>query len=98
MNIAEVIVPQDVPGALHRLHRDGFLLIMVTNQPNIVRGIQSREAVYAINSHLFNLLHLDAVEVCEHDDADNCDCRKPKPGLPLRERPASGLILRRVFL
>jgi D-glycero-D-manno-heptose 1,7-bisphosphate phosphatase len=84
MTVAEVVIPADVPVALERLRRAGFLLIMVTNQPNIVRGVQSRDAIYAINRHLQKLLRLDAVEICEHDDADNCDCRKPKPGMLLR--------------
>jgi D-glycero-D-manno-heptose 1,7-bisphosphate phosphatase len=99
MTVAEVVVPADVPDGVARLRNGGFRLIMVTNQPNIARGSQSREAVYAINRHLQQLLHLDAAEVCEHDDADNCDCRKPKPGMLLRaaardhiELPASFLI------
>jgi D-glycero-D-manno-heptose 1,7-bisphosphate phosphatase len=32
-------------------------------------------------------LGLDDIRVCPHDDADGCDCRKPKPGL-LLQRPA----------
>jgi D-glycero-D-manno-heptose 1,7-bisphosphate phosphatase len=84
MTVAEVVIPPDVPHALTRLRQNGFRLIMVTNQPNIARGVQSRDAVYAINRHLQQLLRLDAVEICEHDDADNCDCRKPKPGMLLR--------------
>lgn len=93
MKVADVVVPPDVPGALERLRRDGFLLIMVTNQPNIVRGVQSRDTVYAINRHLQELLHLDAVEICEHDDADKCHCRKPKPGLLLRAAARDGIDL-----
>jgi D-glycero-D-manno-heptose 1,7-bisphosphate phosphatase len=84
MSVAEVVVPPDVPGALTRLRRAGFRLIVVTNQPDIARGSQSRDTVHAINRHLRELLRLDNVEMCEHDDADNCDCRKPKPGMLLR--------------
>jgi D-glycero-D-manno-heptose 1,7-bisphosphate phosphatase len=84
MTVDEVVVPADVPGALERLRQSGFRLIMVTNQPNIARRSQSREAVCAINDYLRDKLQLDAAEMCEHDDADNCDCRKPKPGMLLR--------------
>ena len=94
----EVIVPPDVPAALDRLRHDGFRLIMVTNQPNIARGSQSREEVYAINHYLQELLRLDAAEVCEHDDADNCDCRKPKPGMLLRAAARDNIALAASFL
>src|SRR5580658_485539 len=98
MTIAEVVVPPDVPEALVRLRRGGFRLIMVTNQPNIARGSQSRDAVCAINRHLQDLLRLDAVEFCEHDDADNCDCRKPKPGMLLRAAARDRVDLATSFL
>jgi D-glycero-D-manno-heptose 1,7-bisphosphate phosphatase len=57
---------------------------MVTNQPDIARGFQSRETVHAINQYLLETLQLQAAEICEHDDGDNSDCRKPKPGMLLR--------------
>jgi D-glycero-D-manno-heptose 1,7-bisphosphate phosphatase len=98
MSVEEVVVPPDVPDALTRLRRSGFRLIMVTNQPNIARGIQSREAVYAINRHLQELLRLDGAETCEHDDADNCDCRKPKPGMLLRAAARDHVTLPASFL
>ena len=60
MTIAEVVVPPDVPGALSRLRQNGFRLIMVTNQPNIARGSQSRETVHAINRYLRETLQLQA--------------------------------------
>jgi D-glycero-D-manno-heptose 1,7-bisphosphate phosphatase len=98
MTVVEVVIPSDVPDALDRLRRNGFLLIMVTNQPNIARGAQSRAAVYAINSHLQERLRLDAVEICEHDDADNCDCRKPKPGMLLRAAARDHITLAASYL
>lgn len=93
MSVMDVVIPSDVPGALERLRKNGFLLIMVTNQPNIVRGVQSRETVQAINRHVEMLLRLDGVEVCEHDDGDDCECRKPKPGLLLRAAAREGINL-----
>lgn len=70
-----------VPEALERLQRAGFTLIVVTNQPDVPRGLTSREAVEQIHARLRSQLPLDAIRVCYHDDADECDCRKPKPGL-----------------
>ena len=70
--------------ALRDLKQAGFLLIVVTNQPDIARGTQSPNAVDAIHLALREALPLDDFFVCPHDDADHCDCRKPLPGLLLR--------------
>lgn len=72
-----------VPGAalaLQQLHEQGFLLIVVTNQPDVARGTQERATVEAINAHLASELPIDEFLVCYHDDAEACQCRKPKPG------------------
>lgn len=65
------------------LREAGFVLIGVSNQPDIARGTSSAEAVAQTNSELQNRLGLDALLVCPHDDADDCECRKPRPGLLL---------------
>jgi D-glycero-D-manno-heptose 1,7-bisphosphate phosphatase len=98
MTIAEVIVPPDVPGALCRLRQNGFHLVMVTNQPNIARGSQSRQSVHLINQYLLQTLQLQAAEICEHDDGDNCDCRKPKPGMLLRAANRDHIALTESFM
>jgi len=59
-------------------------LIVVTNQPDIARGTQDRAVADAIHHALRETLPLDDFFVCPHDDADQCDCRKPLPGLLLR--------------
>ncbi len=70
-----------VRDALARLRRAGFRLIVVTNQPDVARGRQSREVVEAIHARLLEALPLDEIRVCYHDDIDACPCRKPKPAL-----------------
>lgn len=70
-----------VAEACRTLKEAGFLLIVVTNQPDISRGTQSREAVDSMNARLREWLPLDEIRVCEHDDKEDCACRKPKPGL-----------------
>jgi D-glycero-D-manno-heptose 1,7-bisphosphate phosphatase len=72
-----------VDEACRRLGAAGFMLVVVTNQPEIARGTLSRETVEAINDRLRQELPLDEIVICPHDDADNCDCRKPKPGMLL---------------
>ena len=69
--------------ALQRLKAAGYLLIVVTNQPDVARGEQTRARVEAIHAHLAAELPIDDFRTCYHDDGDACACRKPKPGLIL---------------
>lgn len=72
-----------VAAALTRLRQHGFLNIVVTNQPDIASGKQRREDLDALHQRLKIELAIDAIKVCCHVDADDCACRKPKPGLLL---------------
>jgi D-glycero-D-manno-heptose 1,7-bisphosphate phosphatase len=77
----EIEIPPEVPGRLAELKRAGFLLLVVTNQPDVATGKQSRAVVEAIHARLKTQLPLDDVFVCYHQDEDSCECRKPAPGL-----------------
>ncbi|HTX59243.1 MAG TPA: HAD-IIIA family hydrolase [Verrucomicrobiae bacterium] len=70
--------------AVRAVHEAGFLALVVTNQPDVARGTASRTSVEAIDEAVAQRLRLDGVYACFHDDADACECRKPKPGLLLR--------------
>jgi D-glycero-D-manno-heptose 1,7-bisphosphate phosphatase len=96
--LADMVIVPDAAEALELLRNRGFRLIMVTNQPDIARGKISREEVARMNDHVRNRLPIDAVEVCEHDDADNCDCRKPKPGMLIRAAERDGIVLSESFM
>ena len=78
--LAEVEILGGVGDALDRLHKAGYLLIVVTNQPDVARGAASRADVDAINAWLARDLPIDEFRTCFHDDTDGCDCRKPLPG------------------
>jgi D-glycero-D-manno-heptose 1,7-bisphosphate phosphatase len=84
-SVDEMEVLPDVRPALDRLREAGYRLVVVTNQPDVARGDQTREVVEAINQALFDRLPLDEIRVCYHDEHDGCDCRKPRPGLLLQE-------------
>ena len=79
----ELVILPGVLEALSTLKDAGFLLIVVTNQPDVARGSTNKESVDLLNAALKEQLPLDAIFTCYHDNADNCDCRKPKPGLLL---------------
>jgi D-glycero-D-manno-heptose 1,7-bisphosphate phosphatase len=82
-SLDELEVPEDVPTGCRSLRASGFLLVLVTNQPDVARGTQSRANVEAINTQLARMLCLDDVRCCFHDENDRCACRKPKPGMLL---------------
>jgi D-glycero-D-manno-heptose 1,7-bisphosphate phosphatase len=75
------------------LSRHGYRLVVVTNQPDVARGKQERAVVEEINQWLASRLPLDDVHVCWHDDADGCECRKPRPGLLLAAAQDAGVDL-----
>lgn len=79
----EVEILPGVKQACKALRVAGFLLIVVTNQPDVARGTQRREVVEAINRRLALELHLHDTRTCYHDDEEECSCRKPNPGLLL---------------
>jgi D-glycero-D-manno-heptose 1,7-bisphosphate phosphatase len=66
---------------LIRLKEDGFLLLVVTNQPDISRGLIRWDELNVIHDLIRSELPVDDIIVCPHDNDDGCDCRKPKPGM-----------------
>ncbi len=80
---AEFTLLPGVTDAVARLRAAGYRLIVVTNQPDVARGRQSRAEVDAMHAVLRERLGLTDIRVCFHDDADGCACRKPKAGLLL---------------
>jgi D-glycero-D-manno-heptose 1,7-bisphosphate phosphatase len=88
----------DAADALASLKQAGYLLIVVTNQPDVARGTQTREAVDAMNAAIGKVLPVDEFLVCWHDDSEVCDCRKPKPGLVLAAAATHQIDLSRSFL
>lgn len=82
-SLHELIIPLDVPDALKQLKSAGFMLICVTNQPDVARGTTPLSLVEAINKEIMKSCSIDEIRVCYHDDKDACQCRKPLPGLLL---------------
>lgn len=82
-SLEEFRVLPGVAEACTELRRAGFVLVVVTNQPDIARGTQTRAEVDRMHERLHSLVPLDEVCVCPHDDRDACRCRKPRPGLLL---------------
>jgi D-glycero-D-manno-heptose 1,7-bisphosphate phosphatase len=92
-NLASLEVLPGVPDAMRKLRDARWLMIVVTNQPDVARGITPLSDVRAINVYLEQHLPICEIRVCYHDDDDGCDCRKPLPGLLLRAAEAHGIDL-----
>jgi D-glycero-D-manno-heptose 1,7-bisphosphate phosphatase len=79
-DLSELVVLPGVEGALNRLRLSGYLLIVVTNQPDVSRGATTKDVVEKINTYLESILPIDEFRTCYHDSGDCCQCRKPQPG------------------
>lgn len=79
--------------ALRRWHRQGYALVVVTNQPGVALGYFDRQAVRQVAHRIHRILRDEGVPLagfydCPHlpggvvpEFACDCDCRKPQPGL-----------------
>jgi D-glycero-D-manno-heptose 1,7-bisphosphate phosphatase len=80
---AEFRILPGVEDAIRRLKEAGFLIVVATNQPDLRTGRTPHSEIDAMHAELRRRVPLDAIKVCAHIDADECDCRKPKPGMLL---------------
>ena len=72
--------------AIVKLKKAGFKIIIVTNQAGIARGIMTSADLELIHTKMILELKefgggIDKIYYCPHSWNDNCECRKPKPGM-----------------
>lgn len=80
-----------LPGLLEAipiLNGNGFVVVVITNQRGIGRGLMTEDDLRGIHGKMVAEIekgggHIDKIYFCPHDKGDNCDCRKPKPGMIL---------------
>ncbi|WP_127474501.1 D-glycero-beta-D-manno-heptose 1,7-bisphosphate 7-phosphatase [Sulfurivermis fontis] len=78
-----------IPGSLEaiaRLTQAGWRVVVATNQSGVARGYYDLTTLQRIHDKLHRLLaplggQIEAIFYCPHGPDDQCDCRKPKPGL-----------------
>lgn len=92
-SLAEFRILPGVPEAARRLKDAGFLLVVVTNQPDVATGRTAKATMDAMHAEIRRLMPIDDFEICFHTDADDCSCRKPKPGLILEAAAKHGIDL-----
>jgi D-glycero-D-manno-heptose 1,7-bisphosphate phosphatase len=97
-SLAEMEIIEDAAASLAILKQRGFLLLVVTNQPDVARGTQTMDVIQAMHETMRQTLPLDDFLVCPHDDRDRCNCRKPLPGLLLEGHARYGIDLGQSFM
>jgi D-glycero-D-manno-heptose 1,7-bisphosphate phosphatase len=80
-SMADFRILPGVEEATRRLKDLGFVLVVVTNQPDISTGRNTMATLELMHEEMRRRLPLDDIKICIHVDADRCDCRKPKPGM-----------------
>ena len=80
-NISELILTENIRITLDKLRVLNFELVVITNQPDISRGLMSQEDLHLIHEKIRVETGLNNIYVCPHDNQDRCECRKPKTGM-----------------
>ena len=78
-----------LPGALEaiaRLNHAGWQVVIASNQSGLGRGLFDVASLNAMHSRMYKMLaaaggRIEAVFYCPHSPEEECNCRKPKPGL-----------------
>ncbi len=86
---ADVEIYPQALAALARIRHTPYKIIIVTNQSAVGRGIIALETAWAIQEKLVRTIEagngrIDDTFMCPHAPDDQCDCRKPRPGLLLQ--------------
>ncbi len=86
----------DVPEAIARLNRAGYLVIVITNQSGLNRGYFDLATLDAIHSKLRSTVEagggrIDDIFYCPHRPDENCSCRKPEIGMGLAAMARYGI-------
>jgi len=80
-NVAQFKLVPGIKSIIKEIKSQGFLVIVVSNQPDIARGLMEDSELIKMTDILYRELELDDVFYCIHDDPDPFWCRKPAPGL-----------------
>jgi D-glycero-D-manno-heptose 1,7-bisphosphate phosphatase len=89
--VSEFRLLPGVAGAVAELKAAGYLVIVVTNKPDLGHGLISGATLDAMHERLRQKVAVDDIYVCPHRQDEGCSCRKPKPGLMRRAMARWGI-------
>ena len=92
----DFILLPDVELSIHEMVRMGFLVFVVTNQPDIGNGLVELNEIKRMHE-LIQKLPINQIYMCPHSQTDLCNCRKPKPGMIWRARDKHDLLLEKSY-
>jgi len=103
LSVDDFALLPDVDRAIGLLNRKGYRVLVITNQACVGRGELTLRELDRIHVKMRERLsagsaHVDAIFLCPHTDADDCDCRKPRPGLVKQAQLEFGFEPRQTWL
>ena len=97
-DLSQLVILPDVKESVKKLTKYGFVIVVVTNQPDISNGNSNFEIVNELHKEISSLTGIENFYVCPHIDSDNCKCRKPKPGLLLKAAEDLNLDVKKSYM
>lgn len=94
----DLILNREVLSFIKKLKKKGFLIFVVSNQPDIKSGKLSNYSLKVMNSIIKKYFLIDEIYICPHGKNDNCECRKPKPGMLIEASKKWNIDLKKSFL
>jgi len=101
--VEDVHILPSVVEAIILLRKHGLRIAIISNQSGVGRGYFTETEVEQVNLHIMEELErhgaaIDKVYYCPHHPDDNCDCRKPKPGMILLAAEELGVTTGNLFM
>ena len=95
---SELVLNYQLVKFINKLKKEGYLIIVVSNQPDIKSGKLTKFSLKIMNSIIKKYFNVDDIYICPHGKNDDCECRKPKPGMLLEASKKWNIELKKSFL
>ncbi|OGP24635.1 MAG: hypothetical protein A2X93_09415 [Deltaproteobacteria bacterium GWC2_56_8] len=94
----ELVIINGAAEAIRRLNAASVMVVVVSNQSGVGRGFFTDSDVEAVNKRLIDVIKadgakVDAIYYCNHHPDEDCECRKPSPGMIMKASAEHGIDL-----